>query len=205
MSRFQQLPFDIGVESSSDGTVNENQAFKRFLSESSKGATAIVNEAYLEYTDDFGARSDSTSTSAAIESSLNGLSGCQDSLLKSKHFEGCLLWILQGMTGQYLVVPGIGFQLALVIAGALAEDFRAHHWNAEDRSNEMNHLFGPGQPTEAAVDDNAVKAVIYNNELTAKQLGERLPSVILLCSRLDNKIIGQTTGGVRISNIFCWN
>jgi histidinol-phosphate aminotransferase len=39
------------------GTVNENQAFKRFLSESSKGVTAIVDEAYLEYTDDFDARS----------------------------------------------------------------------------------------------------------------------------------------------------
>jgi hypothetical protein len=66
----------------------------------------------------------------------------------------------------------------------------------------MNHSFGPGQPTEAAVDDNATKAVIYKNELTAKQLGERLPSVVLLCSRLDNKIIGQTTGGVKIPNIF---
>lgn len=39
------------------GTVNENQEFKRFLSESSARALAIVDEAYLEYTDDFGARS----------------------------------------------------------------------------------------------------------------------------------------------------
>jgi hypothetical protein len=28
------------------------------------------------------------------------------------------------------------------------------------------------------------------------------PSVASLCSRLDNKIIGQATGGVKISNIF---
>jgi hypothetical protein len=106
------------------------------------------------------------------------------------------------MTGLYLVVPGIGLQLALVIAGMLAEIFLAHHWNAEDRLNEINYSPVPGQPTEAAVDDNAAKAVICNNELTAKQLGERLPSVVLLCSRLDNKIIGQTTGGVKIPNIF---
>jgi hypothetical protein len=28
------------------------------------------------------------------------------------------------------------------------------------------------------------------------------PSVVSLCSRLDNKIIGQTTGGFKMSNIF---
>jgi histidinol-phosphate aminotransferase len=39
------------------GTVNENRAFKRFLRESSQRAVAIVDEAYLEYTDDFAERS----------------------------------------------------------------------------------------------------------------------------------------------------
>jgi histidinol-phosphate aminotransferase len=39
------------------GTVNETQAFKQFLRESSQHAVAIVDEAYLEYTDDFDARS----------------------------------------------------------------------------------------------------------------------------------------------------
>jgi histidinol-phosphate aminotransferase len=39
------------------GTVNENQAFKHFLRESSQHAVAIVDEAYLEYTDDFAERS----------------------------------------------------------------------------------------------------------------------------------------------------
>jgi histidinol-phosphate aminotransferase len=39
------------------GTVNENQAFKRFLRESSQHAVVIVDEAYLEYTDDFEERS----------------------------------------------------------------------------------------------------------------------------------------------------
>ena len=39
------------------GTVNEDEAFKRFLRESSKSAVAIVDEAYLEYTADFATRS----------------------------------------------------------------------------------------------------------------------------------------------------
>jgi histidinol-phosphate aminotransferase len=39
------------------GTVNENEAFKRFLRASSQHAVAIVDEAYLEYTDDFDQRS----------------------------------------------------------------------------------------------------------------------------------------------------
>lgn len=39
------------------GTVNESQAFIRFLRESSEHATVIVDEAYLEYTEDFNGRS----------------------------------------------------------------------------------------------------------------------------------------------------
>jgi histidinol-phosphate aminotransferase len=39
------------------GTVNENKSFKRFVRESSQHATVIVDEAYLEYTDDFTERS----------------------------------------------------------------------------------------------------------------------------------------------------
>jgi len=49
-----------------------------------------------------------------------------------------------------VVVPGVGLYPALVSVGALAEIFLAYHRNAEDRSNEMNHLFGPGQPTEVS-------------------------------------------------------
>jgi histidinol-phosphate aminotransferase len=39
------------------GTVNENEAFKQFLRASSQHAVAIVDEAYLEFTDDFAERS----------------------------------------------------------------------------------------------------------------------------------------------------
>jgi len=39
------------------GTVNEDKAFKQFLRESSQRAVAIVDEAYMEYTNDFAERS----------------------------------------------------------------------------------------------------------------------------------------------------
>jgi hypothetical protein len=99
------------------------------------------------------------------------------------------------------MVAGEGLHPALVIVGALAENLLAHHRYAEDRSNEMNYLLGPGQPAKVAVDDNAVEAVIYKNEQAAKQLCESLHRSSP-CSRLDNKIIGQTTGGFKISNMF---
>jgi hypothetical protein len=100
------------------------------------------------------------------------------------------------------VVAGEGFHPAPVIVGAPAENLLAHHRNAENLANEMNYLLRPGQPAEVAVDDNPVEAVIYKNQQAAKQLCESLHRSSPLCSRLDNKIIGQTTGGFKISNIF---
>src|SRR5712692_5321052 len=37
-----------------------------------------------------------------------------------------------------------------------------HHRQAEDLAEEVDHLFGPGQPVQVAVDDDAVEAVWYN-------------------------------------------
>jgi hypothetical protein len=59
------------------------------------------------------------------------------------------------------VVPGIGFHPVLIIVGARAENFFAHHRNPEDLANEMNYLLGPGQPAEVAVEDDAVETVLY--------------------------------------------
>jgi histidinol-phosphate aminotransferase len=39
------------------GTINDDEAFKRFLRESSQSAVVVVDEAYLEYTSDFDTRS----------------------------------------------------------------------------------------------------------------------------------------------------
>jgi hypothetical protein len=64
----------------------------------------------------------------------------------------------------YSVVAGEGFHPVLVIVGALAENFLAHHRNAKDLANEMNYLLGPGKAVQVAVDDDAVETVIYKNE-----------------------------------------
>ncbi len=42
-----------------------------------------------------------------------------------------------------LVVAGVGFHPVPVIVGALAEDFLAHHRNAERLAKEVDHLLGP--------------------------------------------------------------
>jgi hypothetical protein len=72
------------------------------------------------------------------------------------------------------VVAGEGFFPVLVIVGSLAEHFLAHHRNPEDLTNEVDHLFGPRQPAEIPVNDNAVEAVIYKNQQAAKQPCESL-------------------------------
>ncbi|MHB2009669.1 MAG: hypothetical protein ACYCOX_16720, partial [Acidobacteriaceae bacterium] len=68
------------------------------------------------------------------------------------------------------MVACVGFHPAAVIVGALAEDFLAHHRNAEHLAKKVDHLLRPGQAAEVAVDDNAVEAVIYKNDQAAKQL-----------------------------------
>ncbi len=80
------------------------------------------------------------------------------------------------------MVAGVGFDPVLVVVGALAEHFLAHHRDAEDLAEEIDHLLGTGQPAEVAVDDDAVEAVVYKNEQAAKQLCEQLhrsPPLIL--------------------------
>jgi hypothetical protein len=46
----------------------------------------------------------------------------------------------------------------LVVGGALAQDFLAHHRNAEHVTEEVHHLLGPRQGAEVTVIDNAVEA-----------------------------------------------
>jgi hypothetical protein len=45
-----------------------------------------------------------------------------------------------------LVVAGVSLHPALVIFGALTEHLLAHHRNAQDFVDEVNHLLRPGEP-----------------------------------------------------------
>jgi len=65
----------------------------------------------------------------------------------------------------------------------------------------MNHLLGPRQSVQVAVDRDAAKQW-YTNTSRLPNSFVNVPIGRPLCSRLDNKIIGQTTAGFKISNIF---
>jgi hypothetical protein len=52
------------------------------------------------------------------------------------------------------------------------------------------------------VDDNPVEAVVYKHQEAAEQLGEEFHRRLSVRSRLDNQIIGQTSDGIKISNMF---
>jgi hypothetical protein len=58
------------------------------------------------------------------------------------------------------MVASVGLDPILVIAGALAEHFLAHHWQAQNLADEINYLLGPGQATQVAVNHDAVEAVV---------------------------------------------
>src|SRR6266851_884240 len=71
------------------------------------------------------------------------------------------------------MVAGKGFYPVLVIVGALDENLFIHHRQAEDLTEEVDHLFGPGQPVQVAVDDDAVEAVVYQSKQIAEEPGEQ--------------------------------
>src|SRR5260370_13985117 len=70
------------------------------------------------------------------------------------------------------MIAGVGLGQRLIITGALAENLLVHHRETEDLAAEVNHLFRPGQPVEVAMDDDAVKAVVYKSEQIAEEPGE---------------------------------
>src|ERR1700674_1237848 len=79
---------------------------------------------------------------------------------------------LLGPRDRGMMITGEGFHPALVVGGALAQDFLAHHRNAEHLTEEVHHLLGPRQGAEVTVNDNAVEAVVNKRQEVAEQLGE---------------------------------
>jgi hypothetical protein len=77
------------------------------------------------------------------------------------------------------VIAGVSFHPVAVIVGALAEHFLAHYWSAQNLPEEVDHLFWPGQATDIAVDDDAVKAVVYKGEQITEQPGEEFHRTLL--------------------------
>src|ERR1700683_5557060 len=77
---------------------------------------------------------------------------------------------LLGPRDRGMMITGEGFHPVLVVGGALAQDFLAHHWNAEHLAEEVHHLLGPRQRAEVTVNDNAVEAVVNKRQEVAEQL-----------------------------------
>jgi hypothetical protein len=101
-----------------------------------------------------------------------------------------------------VVVAGVSFNPVLVVVGALAEHFFVNHWHAEYLVEEVGDLLGPRQTAQVAMDDDAVEAMVYKNQQAGIQLCEKFHRSSVLRSCVDNSIIGQTAGGIKISNIF---
>jgi hypothetical protein len=99
------------------------------------------------------------------------------------------------------VVPRKRLYPPLILVRTPRENFLADHRLAHHLLEKMNHLARPGQPAQITMDDHPVETVIYKQQQAAKQLCERLHRSSPLFSS-DNKIIGQTTGGFKISNMF---
>jgi hypothetical protein len=69
---------------------------------------------------------------------------------------------LLGPSDRGMMITREGLHPVLVVGGALAQNFLAHHWNAEHVMEEVHHLLGPRQGAEIIVNDNAVEAVVTN-------------------------------------------
>jgi hypothetical protein len=83
----------------------------------------------------------------------------------------------------------------------VGEDLLGDCGHAHHLAEKVDHLLGPRQSREEPVDDEAVKTVIHKHQQASKKACEKLHRSSS-SSCLSNKIIGETTGGVKISNIF---
>ena len=72
------------------------------------------------------------------------------------------------------MIAGECLDPGLVIGCPLAQDLLAHHRHSEDLAEEVDDLLRPRQSAQIAVNDNAIEAVINEDEKIAEQLGEQL-------------------------------
>src|ERR1700736_6028243 len=80
-----------------------------------------------------------------------------------------------------LVVAGKGFHPVLVVIGTLSDHLLAQDGNPDHLAKEMNHLLGPRQSAQIAVDDDPVEAVVNKEQkLTKERLEQFHGNLILL-------------------------
>src|SRR6266481_3628828 len=101
------------------------------------------------------------------------------------------------MRVSWILMPG-NFAVPTVIGSAR----RCKSGNTDHVAEKVDHLFRTRQPAQISVDDYAVESVVYRNQQAGKQLCEEFHRSSVFRSCLDNLIFGQTTGGIKISNMF---
>jgi hypothetical protein len=69
------------------------------------------------------------------------------------------------------MIFGEGFNPVPIVHRALTEDFLGDGWHMQDLTKEIDRLFGPGQAAEVSVDDNAVKAVVLQTQVSCQTSG----------------------------------
>jgi hypothetical protein len=92
-------------------------------------------------------------------------------------------------------IPGLWADAGERVPGTRSPD---HGYLVE----EVDHLLGPRLAAQVTMDDDAVEAVVYKDQQAGIQLCKKLHGSSLLRSCVDNSIIGQTAGGIKISNMF---
>src|SRR5207249_6416217 len=71
-------------------------------------------------------------------------------------------------------VAGEGLHPVLVDAGALRQNLLADRWYSHYLAKEIDHLLGPRQPRQIAMDDKAVKTVIHKQQQVSQKACEQL-------------------------------
>jgi hypothetical protein len=71
------------------------------------------------------------------------------------------------------VVGGKGFHPLLVVIGTLRDHLLAQDGNSDHLAKEMNHLLGPRQSAQIAVDDDPIEAVVYKEQQLSEKLFEQ--------------------------------
>ena len=97
---------------------------------------------------------------------------------------------------------GKGFDPAVVIIGALPQDFFADGLDLVDVAEEVDDVLRTSEQGQMAEDDDAVEAVIYQGQQAAKQLCNGLHRFPPLTLASTTRSSDKEPMGIKISKIF---